>query len=168
MLTLKADNSVGDIFNPKMIGDKGHLGYKTSTAIEQDFPNELVNNFLNHATLSEVPLVDTYLLESVKGIYHNNDITIALEKFARWMESTERTKVTTIKITVNGVWHESPSTKITYQDISIIAYGKVINGLTCTWSGKGNKGGHLSWNDEGYPLSIKDGTHFNIINTSGA
>jgi hypothetical protein len=146
-----------------MIGDKGHLGYKTSiVANEIADENYFASKFLELATLSKVPLVDTYLREGIKGIYHNNDITIALEKFARWMEETGRTKVTTIKITVNGVEHESLSTKITYQDICIIANGKVIKGLTCTWSGKGNKGGHLSWNDEGFPLSIKNGTHFNI------
>lgn len=152
-----------------MIGDKGHMGHNTSTVVEELQKDDLKpSKFLELATLSKVPLVDTYLREGIKGIYHNNDITIALEKFARWMEETGRTTPTTIKITVNGAWHESPSTKITYQDISIIAYGKVIKGLTCTWSGKGNKGGHLSWNDEGFPLSIKNGTHFNIVNTSGA
>lgn len=144
-----------------MIGDKGHLGHNT------DILKDQISEFLNYATLSEVPLVDTYLRE-IKSIYHNNDITFAIEKFARWMEATERIKVTTIKITVNGREHESPSTKVTYQDICIIAYGKVINGLTCTWYGKSGKGGFLSWNDEGYPLSIKNGTHFNIVDTSNS
>lgn len=145
-----------------MIGDKIHLGHNASIVADQ------MSEFLKLATLSEVPLVDTYLREVVKGTYHDNEIVYALEKFARWMEETARTKVTTIKITVNGKWCESHSTKVTYQDISIIAFGKVINGLTCTWSGKGNKSGHLGWNDEGYPLSIKDGTHFNIVNTSNS
>ena len=145
------------------------MGHKTSIVANEIQDDDLTpSKFLELATLSKVPLVDTYLREGIKGIYHNNNITIALEKFARWMEETGRAKPTTINITVNGITHESPSTKITYQDISIMAFGKVIKGLTCTWSGKGNKGGHLSWNDEGYPLSIKNGTHFNIVSTSNS
>lgn len=106
-----------------MIGDKGHLGHKTS---------------IMNVTFLDVP------------------------------QQVKQPKNKVVKFTVNGRWHERASNKVTYQDICIIAYGKVINGLTCTWSGKSGKGGTLSWNDEGYPLTIKDGTHFNIISTSNS
>lgn len=49
------------------------------------------DTFFDLATFSDVPIVNEYF-KDIKSMYHDGEITIAIEKFALWLENKNSPK----------------------------------------------------------------------------
>lgn len=71
-----------------------------------------------------------------------------------------------MKCWVNGVEAEIPEKPVSYEDVSRIAWGKVVEGLTVTWSVRGkNLNGSLL---PGQSVCSEPGMIFNAVRTGSA
>lgn len=72
---------------------------------------------------------------------------------------------------VNGVEKETASNGLSYEDVSRLAHGKVVEGLTVTYSVRGGHGGSLTQGRDGAPSSyvlLQPGMVFNAVQTGSA
>ncbi len=77
-----------------------------------------------------------------------------------------------MRVIVNGVEKDTQAHGLSYEDVSRLAWGKVVDGLTVTYSAPGGAGGTLTPPQPGsrpsHYVMLQPGMVFNALQTNNA